>query len=59
MLTQAQKVRRLYKTIIKLHRGLPQELKLLGDGYARDEFKRHKNCNPDEAKIFMNEWSVS
>lgn len=53
-----QKVKRLYKTILKLHRGLPTELQVLGTSYARDEFKRHKKCNEAEAKIFINEWTV-
>lgn len=37
--------------------GLPAELQPLGNSYARDEFKRHKNCNESEAKIFMVEWT--
>lgn len=37
--------------------GLPVELQPLGNNYARDEFKRHKNCNENEAKIFMVEWT--
>ncbi|KAG8231120.1 hypothetical protein J437_LFUL010446 [Ladona fulva] len=53
-----QRVRSLYKIIMKLHRGLPQDMKTLGDMYAREEFKRHKKCNPAEANIFMNEWVV-
>lgn len=58
-MTQVQKVRKLYKTVLKLHRGLPNGLQTLGDNYARDEFKRHKNCTPKEAEIFLNEWTVS
>lgn len=54
-----QRVKRLYKTILKLHRGLPNELQTLGTTYARDEFKRHMKCNEVETKIFMNEWSVN
>uniref|UniRef100_A0A8D8LG75 Succinate dehydrogenase assembly factor 3 n=1 Tax=Cacopsylla melanoneura TaxID=428564 RepID=A0A8D8LG75_9HEMI len=52
-----QTVRLLYKTIQRLHRGLPPELQPLGINYARDEFKRHKTCNPSEAQVFMNEWT--
>ncbi|KAM3968478.1 succinate dehydrogenase assembly factor 3 [Aphomia sociella] len=51
------RVRRLYKLIFRVHRALPAELRILGDNYARDEFKRHKNCNAEEAKIFLNEWT--
>lgn len=36
---------------------LPADLQPLGNSYARDEFKRHKNCNETEAKIFMVEWT--
>uniref|UniRef100_A0A2S2PB52 Succinate dehydrogenase assembly factor 3 n=1 Tax=Schizaphis graminum TaxID=13262 RepID=A0A2S2PB52_SCHGA len=56
-LNHVQRVRLLYKTILRLHRGLPNELQELGQTYVRDEFRRHKNCNPKEASIFMLEWS--
>lgn len=58
-LSHRQKVRLLYKTILRLHRGLPKELQELGQTYVRDEFHKHKNCSPKEIKIFMLEWSVS
>ncbi|CAB3226190.1 unnamed protein product [Arctia plantaginis] len=51
------RVRRLYKLIFRMHRALPPELRIMGDNYARDEFKRHKKCNPEESKIFLNEWT--
>ncbi|XP_023937975.2 succinate dehydrogenase assembly factor 3, mitochondrial [Bicyclus anynana] len=51
------RVRLLYKLIFRIHRALPGELRILGDNYARDEFKRHKNCNPAEARIFLMEWT--
>lgn len=57
--THVQRVRVLYKLILKLHRGLPEELQIIGTNYARDEFKRHKKCAPQEAAVFMNEWTVS
>ncbi|CAI6360808.1 unnamed protein product [Macrosiphum euphorbiae] len=56
-LNHVQRVRLLYKTILRLHRGLPNELQELGQAYVRDEFRRHKNCNPKETQIFMMEWS--
>uniref|UniRef100_A0A336M5K0 Succinate dehydrogenase assembly factor 3 n=1 Tax=Culicoides sonorensis TaxID=179676 RepID=A0A336M5K0_CULSO len=52
-----QKVRFLYKTILRLHRGLPPELQLLGNEYTREEFKRHKNCSVTEAQTFMTTWA--
>ncbi|XP_074111449.1 succinate dehydrogenase assembly factor 3 [Cotesia typhae] len=56
-LTHVQRVRTLYKTILKLHRGLPTEMQSLGTPYVRDEFRRHKNCNEAESYVFMNEWT--
>ncbi|KAH8310684.1 hypothetical protein KR044_002550 [Drosophila immigrans] len=56
-LTHPQRVRLLYKTILRLHRGLPTELSVLGDNYVRDEFRRHLKCNPMEAQLFMTEWA--
>lgn len=56
--TNVQKVRILYKLILRLHRSLPDELQVIGTNYARDEFKRHKSCAPNEAAIFMNEWTI-
>lgn len=55
----ALRVRMLYKLIFRVHRAMPAELQILGDNYAREEFKRHKNCNPQEASIFLHEWTVS
>jgi hypothetical protein len=57
-LTHVQRVRMLYKTILKLHQGLPADLRVMGTAYARDEFKRHKTCNVAEASVFMVEWAV-
>ncbi|KAK5647164.1 hypothetical protein RI129_002056 [Pyrocoelia pectoralis] len=57
-LVHSRTVKKLYKTILKLNRGLPPELSLIGNEYVRGEFKRHKNCNPDEAKIFIDEWTT-
>ncbi|TGZ32097.1 succinate dehydrogenase assembly factor 3, mitochondrial [Temnothorax curvispinosus] len=55
--THVQRVRMLYKTILRLHRGLPAEVRPLGDGYVRDEFRRHKNCVESEAIVFLHEWT--
>ncbi|XP_033220490.1 succinate dehydrogenase assembly factor 3, mitochondrial [Belonocnema kinseyi] len=56
-LSHVQQVRRLYKTILRLHRELPEEVQPLGNNYVRDEFRRHKICTPTEANIFLNEWA--
>lgn len=57
--THVRRVRLLYKTILRLHRGLPADVRPLGDGYVRDEFRRHKECVESEAIVFLHEWTVS
>lgn len=52
------RVKKLYKTILKLHKNLPPDLADLGTKYTRDEFKRHKTCTPMESAVFMSEWAV-
>lgn len=59
VISQVSRVRALYKAILRIHRGLPLQMKALGDQYVKDEFRRHKNCTPHEADVFMNEWTVS
>ncbi|KAH1001170.1 hypothetical protein HUJ04_013417 [Dendroctonus ponderosae] len=56
-LSTTKNARMLYKLILRLHRGLPEDLQILGTQYAREEFKRHKSCPPPEAAIFMKEWT--
>ncbi|VDP90338.1 unnamed protein product [Echinostoma caproni] len=56
-LNHPQRVRLLYKTILRLHRALPQELAELGNKYVKEEFRRHKNCAPEFIRPFMLEWS--
>ncbi|XP_058057465.1 succinate dehydrogenase assembly factor 3, mitochondrial [Anopheles bellator] len=52
-----RKVRLLYKTLLRLHRGLPEALQELGNNYVKEEFKRHKNCSVAESQLFINEWA--
>lgn len=56
-LEHVSRVRLLYKAILRLHRSLPLEMKALGDQYVKDEFRRHKQVNPAEAHVFMQEWT--
>ncbi|XP_068094593.1 succinate dehydrogenase assembly factor 3, mitochondrial [Hyperolius riggenbachi] len=56
MSSHVSRVRSLYKEILLLHRTLPLHMKALGDQYVKDEFRRHKNVGPAEAKLFVKEW---
>ena len=59
-LTHVQRVRILFKTCLRLHRGLPTQMQIIGDAYVRDEFKRHKAIdNPAQIASFMEAWAVS
>lgn len=57
-LNHFRRVRQLYKAILKMHNGLPEHIKAIGNGYVKEEFKRHKNCNAKETAIFLEEWTV-
>ena len=58
-LTHVQGVRLLYKSCLKLHRGLPLELQAIGDSYVKEEFRRHKTATPEHTQVFMQQWAVS
>jgi len=58
-LTHVQRVCRLYKFILRLHRSLPPEMRSLGDDYVRSEFKRHKDAEKQFVPVFMQEWTVT
>ncbi|CAH8485357.1 unnamed protein product [Dicrocoelium dendriticum] len=55
-LAQSQRVRSLYKTILKLHRALPSQLAEFGNRYVREEFRKHKD-KPEFMDRFLFEWS--
>lgn len=59
MVTHLQRVRVLYKTLLKLQKGLPKDMQELGNSYLKEEFKKHKNCNEIESQQFLMEWTVS
>ncbi|GAA52464.1 Succinate dehydrogenase assembly factor 3, mitochondrial [Clonorchis sinensis] len=56
-LTHPQRVRYLYKSILRLHRALPPDMAELGNRYVREEFRKHKNSSPEFIHSFMVEWS--
>ncbi|TYZ65476.1 hypothetical protein PybrP1_005040 [[Pythium] brassicae (nom. inval.)] len=48
---------RLYRRILTLHRAkLAPQMRVLGDQYVRDEFKRHKDAAPKFVPLFVREW---
>jgi len=56
-MNHVQKVRLLYKSCLKLHRGLPIHMKAIGDTYVKDEFRRHKKADAQQTQIFMEAWA--
>ncbi|KJE88840.1 hypothetical protein CAOG_000419 [Capsaspora owczarzaki ATCC 30864] len=49
-------VKQLYRQILQLHRHMPPAMRVMGDMYVRDEFKRHKGAQASQAQVFMAEW---
>ncbi len=58
-MSHPERVRFLYKVILRTHRALPPQLRAIGDSYVREEFKKHKKCEPQYVGPFMMEWTVS
>lgn len=49
----------LYRQILRLHRLLPSELKVLGDNYVKTEFKLHRQIKDlSLLETFYKEWSI-
>lgn len=34
-------------------------MRMIGDEYIKNEFRKHKNISPEQALIFLKEWKVS
>ncbi|KAK0409907.1 hypothetical protein QR680_004827 [Steinernema hermaphroditum] len=47
----------LYKRILRLHYGLPKEMRYMGDQYVKDEFRRHRDADSQQALVFLHEWT--
>ncbi|KAJ7284436.1 hypothetical protein C8J57DRAFT_692833 [Mycena rebaudengoi] len=49
----------LYRRILRAHRVLPNEMRFMGDGYIKAEFRRHKAVtNPVHIIGFLSQWKV-
>ncbi|KAF8912320.1 hypothetical protein CPB85DRAFT_1375777 [Mucidula mucida] len=47
----------LYRHILRAHRYLSPEMKIFGDGYVKDEFRRHRRVdNPVHIIGFLSSW---
>ena len=47
---------RLYKSIMRSHRALPEGIRDVGDVYVREEFKLHKTAKPEHLGPFFEQW---
>ncbi|KAG1798461.1 ACN9-domain-containing protein [Suillus plorans] len=49
----------LYRRLLRAHRRLPIEMRLLGDDYVKAEFRRHKEItNPVHVMGFLTQWKM-
>ncbi|KAJ8072026.1 hypothetical protein PM082_015584 [Marasmius tenuissimus] len=49
----------LYRRLLRAHRYLPQEMRLLGDDYVKAEFRRHRQVtNPVHIIGFLSQWKM-
>ncbi|KAF2459260.1 hypothetical protein BDY21DRAFT_187325 [Lineolata rhizophorae] len=49
----------LYRRLLRAHRKLPPEMRLLGDEYVKSEFRAHRNVeNPIHIVGFLTQWQL-
>ncbi|CAE6507914.1 unnamed protein product [Rhizoctonia solani] len=49
----------LLRRLLRVHRSLPTEMRILGDDYVKAEFKRHqKTDNPVHIIGFLSQWKM-
>ncbi|KIK95269.1 hypothetical protein PAXRUDRAFT_396816 [Paxillus rubicundulus Ve08.2h10] len=49
----------LYRRLLRAHRRLPIEMRSLGDGYVKAEYRRHqKVTNPVHVMGFLTQWKM-
>jgi len=49
----------LYRELLRAHRALPLEMRSLGDGYVKSEFRRHKDVtNTAYIMGFLTQWKM-
>ncbi|KAF9266389.1 ACN9-domain-containing protein [Marasmius fiardii PR-910] len=49
----------LYRRLLRAHRFLPREMRLLGDDYVKAEFRRHREVtNPVHIIGFLSQWKM-
>ena len=48
----------LYRRLLRLHKRLPEDLRAVGLQFVREEFKKHKDAEPEFVPKFMAEWTV-
>ncbi|KAE8153423.1 ACN9-domain-containing protein [Aspergillus avenaceus] len=49
----------LYRRILRVHRKLDPEMRVLGDSYVKSEFRAHRNVeNPLHIIGFLTEWQL-
>lgn len=47
---------RLYRSILRAHRYLPPDMRLVGDAYVKEEFHLHKTAKPEHLQPFYDQW---
>jgi len=49
----------LYRRLLRAQRGLPYEMRSLGDAYVKAEFRRHREVtNPVHVMGFLTQWKI-
>eukprot|EP00461_Guttulinopsis_vulgaris_P003475 UN03476 len=47
---------KLYRSILRAHRYLPPDMRMVGDVYVQEEFRAHRNAKPQHLQPFYEQW---
>ena len=46
----------LYRSVLRIHKRLPRNQRMLADSFVRHEFREHKNASADFVPSFLKSW---
>ena len=48
----------LYARVLRAHRTLPRAMRIVGDAYVKEEFRKHRTATPAFLPAFFAEWNA-
>eukprot|EP01094_Clydonella_sp_ATCC50884_P011272 TRINITY_DN2107_c0_g2_i1.p2 TRINITY_DN2107_c0_g2~~TRINITY_DN2107_c0_g2_i1.p2 ORF type:complete len:108 (-),score=36.53 TRINITY_DN2107_c0_g2_i1:509-832(-) len=56
MATSRRAMLSLYRSVLRSHHALPPFMRVLGDTYVREEWRKHRGAGPQFVQAFTRQW---